>query len=85
MIHSFTVTFGAKYLTGIVTSVPPYETKVNIPPPYVSVTDISYLVGPLVYLLSKFLFITYKRHEHKTSFLLRFLYLHEYLNDINLK
>jgi hypothetical protein len=26
MIHSFTVTFGAKYLTGIVTSVPPYET-----------------------------------------------------------
>ena len=25
MIHSFTVTFGAKYLTGIVTSVPPYE------------------------------------------------------------
>jgi hypothetical protein len=24
-IHSFTVTFGAKYLTGIVTSVPPYE------------------------------------------------------------
>jgi hypothetical protein len=27
MIHSFTVAFGAKYLTGIVTSVPPgYET-----------------------------------------------------------
>ena len=26
MIHSFTVTFGSKYLTGIVTSVPPYET-----------------------------------------------------------
>jgi hypothetical protein len=26
MIHSFTVTFGAKYLTGMVTSVPPYET-----------------------------------------------------------
>jgi hypothetical protein len=26
MIHSFTVTFGAKYLTGIITSVPPYET-----------------------------------------------------------
>ena len=25
MIHSFTVTFGAKYLTGMVTSVPPYE------------------------------------------------------------
>ena len=25
MIHSFTVTFGAKYLTGIGTSVPPYE------------------------------------------------------------
>jgi len=25
MIHSFTVTFGAKYLTGTVTSVPPYE------------------------------------------------------------
>ena len=24
MIHSFTVTFGAKYLTGMVTSVPPY-------------------------------------------------------------
>ena len=26
MIHSFTVTFGAKYLTGMVTSVPLYET-----------------------------------------------------------
>jgi len=26
MIHSFTVAFGAKYLTGMVTSVPPYET-----------------------------------------------------------
>jgi hypothetical protein len=26
MIHSFTVTFGAKYFTGIATSVPPYET-----------------------------------------------------------
>ena len=26
MIHSFTVTFGATYLTGMVTSVPPYET-----------------------------------------------------------
>ena len=26
MINSFTVTFGAKYLTGMVTSVPPYET-----------------------------------------------------------
>ena len=26
MIHSFSVTFGAKYLTGMVTSVPPYET-----------------------------------------------------------
>jgi hypothetical protein len=28
MIHSLTVTFGAKYLTGMVTSVPPYETQV---------------------------------------------------------
>jgi hypothetical protein len=26
MIHSFTVPFGAKYLTGMVTSVPSYET-----------------------------------------------------------
>ena len=26
MIQSFTVTFGAKYLTGMFTSVPPYET-----------------------------------------------------------
>jgi hypothetical protein len=26
MIHSFTVTFGEKYLTGMVTSVPLYET-----------------------------------------------------------
>ena len=26
MIYSFTVTFGAKYLTGMVTSVPSYET-----------------------------------------------------------
>ena len=26
MIHNFTITFGAKYLTGMVTSVPPYET-----------------------------------------------------------
>ena len=26
MIHSFTVTFGEEYLTGMVTSVPPYET-----------------------------------------------------------
>ena len=26
MIHSLTVAFGAKYLTGMVTSVPPYET-----------------------------------------------------------
>jgi hypothetical protein len=26
MIHSFTVTYGAKYLTGMVTSFPPYET-----------------------------------------------------------
>jgi hypothetical protein len=25
MIHSFTVTFGEKYLTGMVTSVPTYE------------------------------------------------------------
>ena len=28
MIYSFTVTFGAKYLTGMVTSVPPYEISV---------------------------------------------------------
>jgi hypothetical protein len=28
MIYSFTVTFGAKYLTDMVTSVPPYETLV---------------------------------------------------------
>jgi hypothetical protein len=26
MIHSFTVNFGANYLTAMVTSVPPYET-----------------------------------------------------------
>ena len=26
MIYTFTVTFGAKYVTGMVTSVPPYET-----------------------------------------------------------
>jgi len=26
MIHSFTVTFESKYFTGMVTSVPPYET-----------------------------------------------------------
>ena len=26
IIHNFTVTFGAKYLTGMVTSVPPYDT-----------------------------------------------------------
>ena len=26
MIHSFTVTFGAKYLRDMVTSVPPYQT-----------------------------------------------------------
>jgi hypothetical protein len=26
MIHSFTVTFGSKYLTGMVTSIPPSET-----------------------------------------------------------
>ena len=26
MMHSFTVTFGAKYLTGMVTSILPYET-----------------------------------------------------------
>jgi hypothetical protein len=26
MIHSSTITFGAKYLIGMVTSVPPYET-----------------------------------------------------------
>ena len=26
MIHSFTVTFGEKYLTGMVTNVPPFET-----------------------------------------------------------
>ena len=26
MIHSFTVTFETKYLTGMVTSVPPYDT-----------------------------------------------------------
>jgi hypothetical protein len=30
MIHSFTVAFGAKYLTGMVTSVPPYETFILI-------------------------------------------------------
>ena len=30
MIHSFTVTFGAKYLTGLVTSIPPYETLSHI-------------------------------------------------------
>ena len=28
MIHSFTVTFGAKYLTGMITSVPPSEISV---------------------------------------------------------
>jgi len=28
MIHSFTVTFGAKYLTGMVTSVPPPKLSV---------------------------------------------------------
>ena len=28
MMHSFTATFGAKYLTGMVTSVPPYEISV---------------------------------------------------------
>ena len=26
MIHSFTVTFHTKYLTGMVTSIPPYKT-----------------------------------------------------------
>ena len=26
LIHNFTITFGTKYLTGMVTSVPPYET-----------------------------------------------------------
>jgi hypothetical protein len=26
MIHCFTVTFSEKYVTGMVTSVPPYET-----------------------------------------------------------
>ena len=26
MTHSFTVTFGAYYLTGMATSIPPYET-----------------------------------------------------------
>jgi hypothetical protein len=30
MIHSFTVTFGAKYLTGMVTSVPPYASKIPV-------------------------------------------------------
>ena len=30
MIHSFTVTFGAKYLTGMVTSVPPSQTLSRI-------------------------------------------------------
>jgi hypothetical protein len=30
MIHNFTVTFGAKYLTGMVTSVPLYETFSHI-------------------------------------------------------
>jgi hypothetical protein len=30
MMHSFTVTFGATYLTGMVTSVPPYETFSHI-------------------------------------------------------
>jgi type IV secretory pathway TrbL component len=30
MIHSFTVAFGAKYLTGMATSVPPYETFILI-------------------------------------------------------
>jgi hypothetical protein len=30
MMHSFTVTFGAKYLTGMTTSVPPYETFSHI-------------------------------------------------------
>ena len=30
MIHSFTVTFGANYLTGMVTSVPPYESFILI-------------------------------------------------------
>ena len=28
MIHSFTITFGAKYLTGMVTSAVPYEISV---------------------------------------------------------
>ena len=27
MIHSFTIIFEAKYLTGMITSVPPYETS----------------------------------------------------------
>jgi hypothetical protein len=31
MIHSFTVTFGAKYFTGMVTSVPPSEPFSIIP------------------------------------------------------
>ena len=32
MIHSFTVTFGRKYFTDMVTSVPPYETVSLINP-----------------------------------------------------
>ena len=36
MIHSLTVTFGAKYLTGMVTSVPPYETQVLLKKKYSS-------------------------------------------------
>jgi len=30
MIHSFTVTFGAKYLTVMVTSVPPSQTFISL-------------------------------------------------------
>ena len=37
MIHSFTVTFGAKYLTDMVTSVPPYKTFSLIKTKYSSV------------------------------------------------
>ena len=64
MIHSLIVTFGAKYLTGMFTSVPPYETfsliKNNILQKSLQISEVCDLghVGHMTYRIINMLFIS---------------------------
>jgi hypothetical protein len=73
MIHSFTVTFGAKYLTGMVTSVPPYEISVLL-------KIIFFISLKTTKITSKFKFLRYMTFRSRWSCDIQF---HKYAVHIN--